>query len=59
MLRPDDSENWIDALGHYDDVFVRTPDGWRIKSRVSFTARQMAGGELATQLNSAAKGEGV
>ena len=48
MLQPDDSTNWVDALGHYDDVFVRTPDGWRIRERVSTTARTLAGGDLAT-----------
>jgi SnoaL-like domain len=48
MLEPDDSTNWVDALGHYDDVFVRTDDGWRISQRVSRTARTLAGGDLAT-----------
>ena len=47
MLQPDDSTNWVDALGHYDDVFVRTPDGWRISERVSRTARTLTGGDLA------------
>jgi hypothetical protein len=47
MLQPDDSTNWVDALAHYDDVFVRTPDGWRISQRVSRTARTLAGGDLA------------
>jgi 3-phenylpropionate/cinnamic acid dioxygenase small subunit len=53
MLQPDDSANWVDALGHYDDVFVRTPDGWRISERVSRTARTLTGGDLAA---AAAKG---
>jgi hypothetical protein len=57
MLTPGDSENWIDVVGHYDDVFVRTPAGWRISRRVSHTTRQMAAGEMATALNSAAAGE--
>ena len=48
MLQPDDASNWVDALGHYDDAFVRTPDGWRIRKRVSRTARTLAGGDLAT-----------
>jgi hypothetical protein len=48
MLQPDDPTNWVDALGHYDDVFVRTPSGWRISERVSRTARTLAGGDLAT-----------
>jgi 3-phenylpropionate/cinnamic acid dioxygenase small subunit len=47
MLRPDDSTNWVDALGHYDDVFVRTPGGWRISRRISRTARLLTGGDLA------------
>jgi hypothetical protein len=53
MLQPDDSTNWVDALGHYDDVFVRTPDGWRISERVSRTARTLTGGDIAA---SATKG---
>jgi hypothetical protein len=47
MLQPDDSTNWVDALGRYDDVFVRTPDGWRISERVSRTARTLTGGDFA------------
>jgi len=47
MLQPNDSTNWVDALGHYDDVFVRTPDGWRISERVSRTARTLTGGDIA------------
>jgi hypothetical protein len=53
MLQPDDSSNWVDALEHYDDVFVRTSDGWRISERVSRTARTLTGGDLAA---AAAKG---
>ena len=48
MLQSDDSTNWVDALGHYDDVFVRTQGGWRIRERLSRTARTLAGGDLAT-----------
>jgi 3-phenylpropionate/cinnamic acid dioxygenase small subunit len=48
MFQPEDFTNWVDALGHYDDVFVRTSDGWRISERVSRTARTLAGGDLAT-----------
>ena len=48
MLQPDDSTNWVDALGHYDDVFVRTQGGWRIRERLSRTPRTLAGGDLAT-----------
>ena len=47
MLQPNDSTNWVDALGHYDDIFVRTPDGWRISERVSRTARTLTGGDIA------------
>jgi SnoaL-like domain len=48
MLQPNDSTNWVDALGHYDDIFVRTQGGWRIRERLSRTARTLAGGDLAT-----------
>jgi hypothetical protein len=48
MLQPDDDTDWVDALGHYDDIFVRTADGWRINNRVSRTARTLAGGDFAT-----------
>jgi 3-phenylpropionate/cinnamic acid dioxygenase small subunit len=54
MLQPDDSTNWVDALGHYDDVFVRTPDGWRISERVSRTPRTLTGGDLAAAAAKAA-----
>jgi hypothetical protein len=47
MLQPNDSTNWVEALGHYDDIFVRTPDGWRISERVSRTARTLTGGDIA------------
>lgn len=53
MLRPDDAENWIDVIGHYDDVFVRTDAGWKIRQRSSHTARMLTGGDLAAQLSSA------
>ncbi|HEX3545757.1 MAG TPA: nuclear transport factor 2 family protein [Mycobacterium sp.] len=48
MLQPDDSTNWVDATGHYDDVLVRSAGGWRINKRVSRTARTLTGGDLAT-----------
>lgn len=38
---PGDASTWIDALGHYDDVFVRTADGWRISHRNVHIARVM------------------
>jgi ketosteroid isomerase-like protein len=47
-LMPGDPNNWVDAVGHYDDVLVKTADGWRISHRASHTARTLAGGEIAT-----------
>jgi hypothetical protein len=38
---PGDSSTWIDAVGHYDDVFVRSADGWRISYRTVHMARVM------------------
>ena len=43
MAIPDDSASWIEALGHYDDELVRTPDGWRIARRTTHIARVHAG----------------
>jgi hypothetical protein len=40
---PDDAASWVEALGHYDDEFVRTSDGWRIASRTTGIARVQAG----------------
>jgi hypothetical protein len=42
-----DSSSWIDALGHYDDGLVRTPDGWRIEKRTAHIARVMSGAGVA------------
>ena len=36
---PGDKNSWIDAVGNYSDVFVRTADGWRIASRTVEIAR--------------------
>jgi hypothetical protein len=44
MLTPDDPDRWIDVVGHYDDVFVRTAEGWRISRRTSRMARTLAHG---------------
>jgi 3-phenylpropionate/cinnamic acid dioxygenase small subunit len=52
MLVPGDTTNWIDAVGHYDDTFVRTADGWRIESRTVNTARMLTGGALAAAATS-------
>jgi SnoaL-like domain len=41
---PGDPSTWIDAVGHYDDVFVRGADGWRISHRTVHMARVMTAG---------------
>ena len=28
-----DPTNWVDSVGRYDDMLVRTTDGWRIAAR--------------------------
>jgi 3-phenylpropionate/cinnamic acid dioxygenase small subunit len=48
QLVPGDSTNWFDAIGHYDDELLRTPDGWRISRRIVSTARILSHGDLAT-----------
>jgi 3-phenylpropionate/cinnamic acid dioxygenase small subunit len=48
MLIPGNSDIWVDAVGHYDDVLVRTADGWRINSRTSRTARLITAGDVAS-----------
>jgi hypothetical protein len=40
---PDDAASWVEALGHYDDEFARTSDGWRIARRTTSIARVHAG----------------
>lgn len=57
MLSPGDENNWVDALGHYDDELVRTENGWRIGKRVSHTARLLTGGQLAAGAKREALGE--
>jgi 3-phenylpropionate/cinnamic acid dioxygenase small subunit len=47
MLTPGDGANWVEATGHYDDEFVRTADGWRIRRRVAHTPRILTGGPQA------------
>ena len=49
MAIPDDPASWVDALGHYDDELVRTPDGWRIASRTTHIARVQAGAVAGQQ----------
>ncbi|GFG74517.1 nuclear transport factor 2 family protein [Mycobacterium botniense] len=46
MVTADDPNNWVDAIGHYDDVLVRTAEGWRIRSRISRTARILTAGQV-------------
>jgi 3-phenylpropionate/cinnamic acid dioxygenase small subunit len=57
MVRPNDSTNWVDAAWHYDDVFVRTADGWRISRRTFHVGRVLSGGELATSSASQANSQ--
>jgi 3-phenylpropionate/cinnamic acid dioxygenase small subunit len=45
MAMPGDSSSWVDALGHYDDELVRTPDGWRIDKRTTHIARVLSGAD--------------
>jgi 3-phenylpropionate/cinnamic acid dioxygenase small subunit len=40
---PDDPASWVEALGHYDDELVRTPEGWRIAKRTTHIARVQPG----------------
>lgn len=46
---PDDAASWVEALGHYDDELVRTPDGWRIARRATNIARVRAGAASGPQ----------
>ncbi|MCX5042348.1 nuclear transport factor 2 family protein [Aldersonia sp. NBC_00410] len=41
IATPGDSGSWIDAVGHYDDVLIRTSDGWRISHRTVHMSRVM------------------
>lgn len=52
MVVPGDSANWVEAIGSYDDVLVRTDEGWRISRRTSRVARMLTGGDLAAALAS-------
>lgn len=47
MAVPGDTGSWIDALGHYDDELMRTPDGWRIVKRTTTIARVMSAAGVA------------
>jgi SnoaL-like domain len=44
MVTPDDPSVWVDAIGHYDDEFCRTADGWRISRRVWHPGRMLTSG---------------
>ena len=46
---PDNPASWVEALGHYDDELVRTPDGWRIAKRTTHIARVQSGVTPAPQ----------
>jgi 3-phenylpropionate/cinnamic acid dioxygenase small subunit len=46
---PDDPASWVEALGHYDDELVRTPQGWRIATRTTQIARVQSGVTPAPQ----------
>jgi SnoaL-like domain len=39
----DNPASWVEALGHYDDELVRTPQGWRIAKRTTHIARVQSG----------------
>lgn len=47
LLVPGDADNWIDVVGHYDDVLVRTDVGWRIWRRSTHMGRMLTGGARA------------
>lgn len=44
---PGDASSWIDAVGTYEDVLVRTADGWRISKRTVHMARVMTATTVA------------
>jgi 3-phenylpropionate/cinnamic acid dioxygenase small subunit len=39
MNDKDDPSKWMDVIGHYDDVLVRTASGWRISRRRARSSR--------------------
>ncbi len=53
MLQPGDADNWIDVIGSYQDVLVRTSDGWRIRQRSTNMVRMLTGGARAGQATAA------
>ena len=58
LLTPGDPDNWIDVVGHYQDVFVRTADGWRIRDRSTHMARMLTGGARAGAATAEGAGRG-
>ena len=40
----EDPGTWFDTVGQYDDVLVRTSDGWRIAQRTFRATRMTSGG---------------
>lgn len=44
MVDKNDPTAWMDVIAHYDDVFVRTPDGWRISERKARQSRRLTSG---------------
>lgn len=38
--------NWVDAVGHYVDEFVRTADGWRIRERKGYLTRLLTSDQV-------------
>jgi SnoaL-like domain len=41
---PGDKSSWIDAVGNYEDVFVKTAQGWQISARIVHIARVLTAG---------------
>jgi len=39
VLQMKDGSNGMDVHGYYDDVLVKTKDGWKIKTRTSMTVK--------------------
>ena len=40
--------DWSDAIGHYEDKLVRTPEGWRIAERKWYPTRLLRNGNFPT-----------
>lgn len=46
LVPAQESDEWIDAVGQYDDEIVRTDGGWRIASRVFTMTRTFSSTDL-------------